>query len=73
LPDSRGYPAIWAAVWLLVFDIIVPKQTMFTTDGCQDGCQLGIPSSRLGLAGLENPYITRICVARLGELESPTF
>ena len=41
---SRPYPAIWAAVWLLDFDIIVPKQTMFTTDGCQ----LAVPSSTLG-------------------------
>ncbi|RLE13624.1 MAG: hypothetical protein DRJ28_07045 [Actinobacteria bacterium] len=66
---SGGHCNTWAAVWMLVFDIIVPKQTMFTTDGCQ----LGVPSSRLGLAGLENPYITRICVARPEGLEPPTF
>jgi hypothetical protein len=53
--------------------LFVRVQTMFTTNGCQDGCQLAVPSVRLGLAGLENPCITRIRVARPEGLEHPTF
>ncbi len=54
---------------MLVIDTFVPRKTMFTTDGCQ----LVVPSSRLGLAGLEKPYIARIPVARPEGLEPPTF
>jgi hypothetical protein len=66
---TRPYPAIWAAVWLFVCDIFVPKQTMFH----HRWLSVGSSQLKAWVAGLENPYITTICVARPEGLEPPTF